>query len=85
MIIDAHTLADYINVGTEHGSFDVAGLAEYVRGLADGGPTNSGHRTPAVIVEAPVNGTDEGTVRLNSWQLRQILARRDHKFAILAL
>jgi 4-hydroxy-2-oxoheptanedioate aldolase len=75
---DAQTWADYINVGMEHGSFDVAGLAEYMRGLVDGGPTNSGHRTPAVIVEAPVNGTDEATVRLNSWQLRQILARGVH-------
>ena len=75
---DAHTWADYINVGMEHGSFDVAGLAEYMRGLVDGGPTNSGHRTPAVIVEAPVNGTDEPNVRLNSWQLRQILGRGVH-------
>src|SRR5439155_23276775 len=53
---DAHIWADYINVGMEHGSFDMAGLAEYLRGLIDGGPTRSGHRTPAVIVEAPVNG-----------------------------
>lgn len=52
---DARTWADYINVGMEHGSFDLAGLAEYMRGLVDGGPTRSGHRTPAVIVEAPVN------------------------------
>ena len=56
---DAHTWADYINVGMEHGSFDMPGLAEYVRGLVDGGPTNSGHRTPTVIVEPPVRGTDE--------------------------
>ena len=32
---DAHTWADYINVGMEHGSFDMAGLAEYMRGLVD--------------------------------------------------
>ena len=49
---DAKTWADYINVGMEHGSFDLAGLAEYLRGLIDGGPTHSGHRTPPVIVEA---------------------------------
>src|SRR5271163_4799931 len=75
---DAGTWADYINVGMEHGSFDMTGLAEYMRGLVDGGPTNSGHRTPTVIVEAPVNGTDEANVRFNSWQFRQILARGVH-------
>ena len=75
---DAKTWADYINVGMEHGSFDMAGLAEYMRGLVDGGPTNSGHRTPTVIVEAPVRGTDEAGVLANSWQVRQILARGVH-------
>jgi 4-hydroxy-2-oxoheptanedioate aldolase len=75
---DAHTWADYINVGMEHGSFDLAGLAEYLRGLVDGGPTRSGHRTPTVIVEAPVNGIDEANIRYNAWQFRQILARGVH-------
>ena len=36
---DAHTWSDYINVGMEHGCFDMTGLAEYMRGLVDGGPT----------------------------------------------
>ena len=75
---DTHTWADYINVGMEHGSFDMAGLAEYMRGLVDGGPTRSGHRTPAVVVEAPVNGTDEANIRYNAWQFRQILGRGVH-------
>src|SRR5205085_5262022 len=75
---DAHTWADYINVDMEHGSFDMAGLAEYMRGLVDGGPRRSGHRTPTVIVEAPVNGTDEANVRFNAWQFRQILAPGVH-------
>ncbi|HZQ99855.1 MAG TPA: aldolase/citrate lyase family protein [Chloroflexota bacterium] len=75
---DAHTWADYINVGMEHGSFDMAGLATYMRGLVDGGPTSSGHRTPTVVVEVPVNGTDEANVRFNAWQFRQILARGVH-------
>jgi 4-hydroxy-2-oxoheptanedioate aldolase len=75
---DAHTWADYINIGMEHGAFDMAGLAEYMRGLVDGGPTNSGHRTPTVIVEAPVNGTDATNVRHNAWQFRQILGRGVH-------
>jgi len=75
---DAKTWADYINVGMEHGCFDMTGLAEYMRGLVDGGPTNSGHRTPTVIVEAPVNGTDEANIRFNAWQFRQILSRGVH-------
>ncbi|MFC7538838.1 hypothetical protein ACFQU2_04355 [Siccirubricoccus deserti] len=62
----------------EHGAFDMAGLASYMRGLADGGPTRSGHRTPAVIVEAPVNGIDEAHLRHNAWQFRQILGRGVH-------
>jgi 4-hydroxy-2-oxoheptanedioate aldolase len=75
---DAQTWADYINVGMEHGSFDLAGLAEYMAGLVEGGPTNSGHRTPPVIVEAPVNGIDESYILYNAWQFRQILARGVH-------
>ncbi len=75
---DARTWADYINVGMEHGAFDMTGLEAYMRGLVDGGPTNSGHRTPAVIVEAPVNGIDGPNVVFNAWQLRQILARGVH-------
>ena len=76
--IDAATWADYMNVGMEHGSFDMAGLAEYMRGMVDAGPTRSGHRTPAVIVEAPVNGIDAAHVRQNAWQFRQILGRGVH-------
>ena len=75
---DAGTWADYINVGMEHGAFDMAGLDAYMRGLAEAGPTRSGHRTPAVIVEAPVNGTDAANVRYNAWQFRQILGRGVH-------
>ena len=56
----------------------MTGLEAYMRGLVDGGPTRSGHRTPAVIVEAPVNGTDENHVRTSAWQFRQILGRGVH-------
>lgn len=75
---DSGTWADYINVGMEHGAFDMTGLESYMRGMFDGGPTRSGHRTPAVIVEAPVNGTDGPNVAFNAWQFRQILARGVH-------
>jgi len=74
----AKTYADYINIGMEHGSFDMAGLDDYMRGLVDGGPTTSGHRTPAVIVEVPVDGASEAVIRANAWQLRQVLARGVH-------
>jgi 2-keto-3-deoxy-L-rhamnonate aldolase RhmA len=76
--VDSTTWADYINVGMEHGAFDMSGLAAYLQGLVDDGPTRSGHRTPTVIVEAPVNGIDEAHVRFNAWQFRQILGRGAH-------
>src|SRR6195952_4073037 len=76
--IDAATWADYMNVGMEHGAFDMVGLAEYLRGMVDAGPARSGHRTPTVIVEAPVNGIDANHVRYNAWQFRQILGRGAH-------
>ena len=76
--IDAGTWADYMNVGMEHGCFDMAGLAKYMRGMVDAGPTRSGHLTPTVIVEAPVNGIDAAHVRYNAWQFRQILGRGVH-------
>ena len=75
---DAQTWADYINIGMEHGAFDMGGLMHYMRGLVDGGPTRSGHRTPTVVVEAPVNGTSEANVLHNAWQFRQILGRGVH-------
>jgi 4-hydroxy-2-oxoheptanedioate aldolase len=75
---DAQTWADYISYDMEHAPFDVKGLADYMRGLAKGGPTKSGHRTPAVIVNLPVNGTDEATVRANAWMFHQVLATGVH-------
>jgi 4-hydroxy-2-oxoheptanedioate aldolase len=75
---DAQTYADYISYDMEHAPFDVKGLADYMRGLAKGGPTKSGHRTPTVIVNVPVNGTDEATVRANAWMFHQVLATGVH-------
>src|SRR5216683_897831 len=75
---DAQIYADYISYDMEHAPFDVKGLAEYMKGLAKGGPTKSGHRTPAVIVNVPVNGTDEATVRANAWMFHQVLATGVH-------
>ena len=75
---DAQTFADYISYDMEHAPFDVKGLAEYMRGLAQGGPTKSGHRTPAVIVNVPVTGIDEASVRANAWMFAQVLATGVH-------
>jgi len=76
--LDAQTYADYISYDMEHAPYDVKGLSEYMQGLAAGGPTKSGHRTPAVIVNVPVNGTDEATVRANAWMFAQVLATGVH-------
>src|SRR5499427_2618103 len=75
---DAQTYADYISYDMEHPPFDVRGLADYMRGLVAGGPTRSGHRMPPVIVNVPVNGTDEAAVHANAWMFQQVLAAGVH-------
>jgi len=75
---DAQTWADYISYDMEHAPFDVKGLQEYMRGLVAGGPTRDGYRTPAVIVNVPVNGLDGPTVRANAWMFQQVLATGVH-------
>jgi 4-hydroxy-2-oxoheptanedioate aldolase len=74
----ATTWADYIAYEMEHGPFDVTRLLDFMRGLVDGGPTASGHRTPAVIVTLPLDGADEQSFRTNSWMVRQVLATGIH-------
>jgi len=74
----AQTPADYINYEMEHGSFDMTALRQFMRGLVDGGPTKSGHRTPAVIVTLPVLGLDEPSMRANYWVVQQVLAAGVH-------
>lgn len=74
----AKTWADYIAYDMEHGPFDVTELREFMRGLVDGGPTRSGHRTPAVIVTLPIDATNEAVVRANSWVIKQVLASGVH-------
>jgi 4-hydroxy-2-oxoheptanedioate aldolase len=74
----AQTWADYIMYDMEHAPFDVAGLAEFMRGLAAGGPTRSGHRTPAVVVTLPPDGSSEAVMRANAWMVKQVLATGIH-------
>ena len=56
--IDAGTWADYMNVGMEHGSFDMAGLADYMRGMVDAGPTRRGTARRRSSSRRPFNGID---------------------------
>ncbi len=70
----AQTWADYIAYDIEHHPYDIVGLQAFMRGLVDGGPTRSGHRTPTVIVTLPFDGTSEAAVRANSWIVKQVLA-----------
>ncbi|MBV8717494.1 MAG: hypothetical protein JOZ65_20725, partial [Chloroflexi bacterium] len=70
----AKTWADYITVEMEHGAFDIGALHEFMRGLVDGGPTASGHRTPTVIVTLPATGADLQLFRANAWMVSQVLA-----------
>ena len=74
----AQTWADYITYDMEHSPLDMHGLLQFMRGLIDGGPTKSGHRTPAVIVTLPLDGVDEHAVRTNSWMIKQVLAAGVH-------
>jgi 4-hydroxy-2-oxoheptanedioate aldolase len=69
----ARTYMDAINVEMEHGALDFMQLREFMRGLVDGGPTRSGHRTPAVFVETGIIGLDAPYMRANTWVLEQFL------------
>ena len=69
----ARTYMDAINVEMEHGALDFVQLREFMRGLVDGGPTRSGHRTPAVFVETCIIGLDAAYMRANTWVLEQLL------------
>src|SRR4029434_1541095 len=74
----ARTWADYINYEMEHGAFDFHQLREFMRGLVAGGPTKSGHRTPAVIVTLPVGALNEASVQANYWVFQQTLGAGVH-------
>ena len=74
----AGTWADYILFNMEHEPLDYGLLREFMRGLVDGGPTPSGHRTPAVIVVLPLLGLDASTVKSGGWMVQQALAQGVH-------
>jgi 4-hydroxy-2-oxoheptanedioate aldolase len=74
----AHTWADLLMYDMEHAPYDMTRLREFMRGLVDGGPTPSGHRTPTVVVVLPVPGIDAATVRADQWMIQQALAQGVH-------
>jgi len=74
----AHTWADYIMYNMEHHPMDFTKLHEFMRGLVDGGPTPSGHRTPAVIVSMPLLGLNKDVVEAGAWMFQQALAQGVH-------
>jgi len=74
----AGTWSDFLMVDFEHHAFDIKGLAEFMRGLVDGGPTRSGHRTPAILSTLPSNCKSREEVLANAWQIRHVLSAGVH-------
>jgi 4-hydroxy-2-oxoheptanedioate aldolase len=70
--------ADLLMYDMEGAAMDFTLLREFMRGLAEAGPTKSGHRTPAVFVTLPLYGLDGATVRANHWMIQQALAAGIH-------
>lgn len=73
----ADTWADYINVGMEHGPLDLAGLDQFMRGMA-----SVRTPTPPVLVELPFEGQSAAVVQANAWQIRQLLTLGVHGFLL---
>ncbi len=74
----AHTWADYITYNLEHSPFNMTDLRAFMQGLVDGGPTKSGHRTPAVIAVLPFGGVNEAVMWSNYWMVEQVLGSGVH-------
>ena len=75
----AQTHADYLNYEMEHGALDFTALRAFMQGLVDGGPTKSGHRTPAVIATLPVLGISASHMEANFWVAQQAIACGIHR------
>ncbi len=74
----SQTWADMLLVEFEHFAFDIKGLTDFMRGLKDGGPTPSGHRTPTVVASLPSNCRTRDEVIYNAWQTRHVLSTGAH-------
>ena len=73
----ADTWADYINIGMEHGPLDLAGLDQFMKGMA-----SVRTPTPAVLVELPFEARSVDIVHANAWQIRQLLTLGVHGFML---
>ena len=71
----SNTWADLLLVDFEHHYFDVKGLHEFMKGLKAGGPTKSGHLTPAVITTLPSNARCVNEVLAYELHSRHVLRR----------
>jgi len=78
----ATTWADYITYNMEHNPLDFTLLREFMKGLVDGGPTPSGHRTPTVIAVLPLLALDTQSTKANLWMIQQALAQGVHGVSI---
>ena len=74
----AQTWADYITYNLEHSPFNMTDLRAFMQGLVDGGPTKSGHRTPAVVAVLPVGGINEFVMWGSYWMVEQVLGAGVH-------
>ncbi len=74
----AQTWADMVLIDFEHSPFDTVGLRDFMQGLKDGGPTPSGHPTPAVVTTLPSNCMSVEEVLYNKWQVRHVLGTGVH-------
>ncbi len=74
----AQTWADYITYNMEHSPFDMLALRAFMQGLVDGGPTTSGHRTPAVVAVLPFGGINQQVMWSNYWMVEQVLGAGVH-------
>jgi 4-hydroxy-2-oxoheptanedioate aldolase len=74
----SQTWADIIRLDLEHGAFDMTAVNSFMQGLLDGGPTPSGHLTPTVLAELPIDGISEDIMLANSWMVKQVLAQGVH-------
>jgi len=74
----AKTWADVLMYDMEGAALDFTRLRAFMKGLADAGPTASGHRTPAVFVTLPLYALDPDVVRANHWMIQQALASGVH-------
>lgn len=74
----AQTTYDMIVYDMEHSPLNLVGLEAFMKGLKDGGPTKSGHRTPTVVPQLPAGGWDEATMQANYWMCHQVLDTGAH-------